>query len=301
MRRPVVGANPPATDETMSIQWYPGHMTKARREIATAMKTQDVVIEVLDARMPRASANPLLAAIRGDKPCIVVLSKSDLADAAVTDAWIRHFESSEAHTSGRVVALALSTTKLGDARRRIPALCHKLVTLQNERRIRAMIVGVPNVGKSTLINTLMERTVVKASNVPAVTKVQHQVVLASGIALLDNPGILWPKIEDERAALRLALCGSIPDTAIHSDTVALFAAETLMDRYPQLVLTRYKLPSLPASPMDLLHEIGRRRGGLRAGGHIDLDTASRVLIQDFRSGTLGPISLEIPATSSRAE
>jgi len=285
------------------MNWYPGHMTKARREIAEAMPANDVVIEVLDARMPGSSENPVLTELRRHKPCIKVLCKSDLADPDATGAWLKHFEGRALRTfeggliEGKVVALALSHTRPNDARTQIPALCKQLAPSRATpgKSVRALVVGIPNVGKSTLINTLMERKVAKVGDEPAVTKAKQRVVLKSGMALSDNPGIMWPKIDDESTSLRLAFGGAIPDSAIDYETVALFGAGWLLERYPASLLARYKLAELPGSPMALLEEIARRRGGLRAGGALDLHKASDVLIHDFRSGALGRISLEWPA------
>lgn len=284
----------------MSIQWFPGHMTKARREIAESMKDQDVIIEVLDARMPRASENPLLASLRRGKPCIKVLSKSDLADPSVTAAWLRHFETERTEPTverpeGTVVAVALRKDDLAEARRRIPELCKRIAAPRSgTRALHAMIVGIPNVGKSTLINTLMGRKVAVAADKAAVTKQQQLVVLANGIALRDNPGIMWPKLEDADAALRLALAGAIPESAADPREVALFAAAMLMSEHPDVLLQRYKLDALPETPDAMLETIGRKRGKLRAGGVVDLAAASAELIQAYRSGALGPMSLESP-------
>ncbi|WP_437735669.1 ribosome biogenesis GTPase YlqF [Sorangium sp. So ce1335] len=286
----------------MSIQWYPGHMTKARRAIAESMPSQDVIIEVLDARMPRASENPVVAELRGQKPCIKVLNKSDLADPAVTKAWLRHLEaehpapSSGSPPGGQVLAIAIAASQSSEARRRIPELCKRLVPPKNGpgKVVRAMIVGIPNVGKSTLINTLMERKVAKVGDEPAVTKSQQLVTLKSGMAISDNPGILWPKIDDEAASFRLAVGGAIPDTAIDYQSVALFAAGYFLRRYPELLAARYKLAELPETAAALIEEIGRRRGCLRSGGAVDLHKASDILVHDFRAGRLGRISLEEP-------
>lgn len=274
----------------MSLQWYPGHMTKARRELAALMPSQDVVIEVLDARLPAASSNPIVTELRGDKPCIKVLTKSDLADPEVTAAWVRHFAAEP-----RVMAFASTTSRPQDTRKRIAELCKGLALHRGpDKPVRALIAGVPNVGKSTLINTLMNRPVAKVGDKPAVTKVQQRVVLASGMTITDSPGLMWPKIEDEAGAFRLAFAGSIPDTAIDYVTIAMFGARLLLNRYAALVAARYKLDPAPRKPEDLLTEIGRRRGGLRAGGVVDLQKAAEILVHDFRDGAIGAISLETP-------
>ena len=264
------------------------------------MPSQDVVIEVLDARMPAASENPVVTELRRQKPCIKVLSKSDLADPEVTGAWLRHFEARAPSREGRPgrgrSRSPSGPTGQAEIETRIPELCKRLALHPSgpSKTVRAMIVGIPNVGKSTLINTLMERKVAKVGDEPAVTKAQQQVMLKNGMTLSDNPGILWPKIEDDAASLRLALGGALPDTALDYESVALFGAEFLLERYPDLLRARYKLTELPAAASALLVEIGRRRGGLRSGGVVDLHKAADVLIHDFRSGALGRISLEAP-------
>jgi ribosome biogenesis GTPase A len=278
----------------MSLQWYPGHMTKARRELAALMPSQDVVIEVLDARLPRASTNPVVAELRGDKPAIKVLSKSDLADPAATRAWIAHLE---AEPGVRVIATTKDRPQV--TRQRITELCRELAAHRApDKIVRALIAGVPNVGKSTLVNTLMNRVVAKVGDKPAVTKAQQLVTLPGGIHLTDSPGLMWPKIEDEPAAFRLALAGSIPDTAIDHLTIAMFGAEYLLARYPHLLVARYKLAAAPADAEAVLRELGRRRGALRPGGVIDLHKASELLIHELRSGALGAISLETPGATA---
>jgi len=273
----------------MSIQWYPGHMTKARRELAAAMPLQDLIIEVLDARLPGASENPVIAELRSNKPCLKVLSKSDLADEPITEEWLRHFESRT-----NVLALAIRSDRGAEARKRIAELSQRLST---RKPLRALIVGIPNAGKSTLINTLMNRTVAVVGDKPAVTKAQQQVVLKDGMVLWDTPGMMWPKIEDESASLRLALAGSIPDTAIDYLNVATFAARLFLERYPERLVARFKLETTPPSAHELIAAVGRRRGCLRSGGIVDLHKASEILIHEFRSGGLGRISLETPRDS----
>lgn len=275
----------------MPIQWYPGHMTKARRVIAEMMPSQDVVIEVLDARMPAASANPVVTELRRAIPCVKVLSKSDLADPAVTEAWLRHLQGDLG-----VLAVATSLAKAAEARSRIPALCERLSlrTRGPDKPLRAVIVGIPNVGKSSLINTLMGRDVAAVSDKPAVTRELQRVTLPNGMLLSDNPGLLWPKIQDDAATMRLALGGAIPDTAIEYESVGLFAARLLLERHPGLVAARYRLDAPPATAEALLDQIGRRRGCLRSGGTVDLYKAADILVHEFRAGKLGRISLEDP-------
>lgn len=285
----------------MSIQWFPGHMTKAKKVLAESMPKQDLVIEVLDARMPRASANPLITELRTHKPCIKVLSKTDLADPAVTAAWIRALESTHgAKTKVRVAAI--TTQRQAETRKLIETLSKQLVARgpNSVRPIRAMIVGVPNVGKSTLINTLKNRKVAKVGDEPAVTKSTQIVELDSGMVLTDHPGLMWPDLTNQEGAYRLAIAHSIPSTAIDFEEIALFAGRFFMERYPKLLEARYGITERFEDPRALLEAIGRRRGSLRAGG-IDIHKAADVLLNDFRSGKLGRISLESPEPETPTE
>ena len=284
----------------MSIQWYPGHMAKARKALAEAIPGEDVIIEVLDARAPRASQNPVLAELRGAKPCVRVLAKSDLADPEVTRAWLVALTTPPSESNvGRVVAMAATTTRPGETRARVLALCKELSprTVAGKTRARAtrvIVVGVPNVGKSTLINTLAGRRVAKVGDEPAVTKAKQQGILDEDVVLSDNPGILWPKLEDDAAAYRLALAGALPDTALDYESVAHFGAAFLLERYPESLRARYGLTSIPDGAEEVLLAIGRRRGCIRAGGVIDLHKAADILIHDFRGGLLGKVTLEAP-------
>ena len=275
----------------MLIQWYPGHMTKARRELAAAMPSQDLLLEVLDARLPASSENPVVAQLRGDKPCIKLLCKADLADPTITEDWLHYFASRQSGR-GRVLVAALSSSRPAETRARVEELCRQLSSRQP---LRAMIVGVPNVGKSTLINTLMNCVVATVGDKPAVTKARQQVVLKSGMVIWDSPGLMWPKIENEAVSLRLAFAGSIPDTAVDCFDAASFGARFLLERYPERLLSRFKLTELPTTAEALIAAIGRRRGSLRSGGAIDLHKAAEALVHEFRSGGLGRISLETPS------
>ena len=278
----------------MTLQWYPGHMTKARRELAALMPSQDIVIEVLDARLPGSSSNPVVHELRRDKPCVKVLTKADLADPEVTRAWIHKFEAEP-----NVTAFASSSSRAAETRKRLFALTkHAAQHRGPDKHPRALICGVPNVGKSTLINILVKHAVAKVGDKPAVTKEQQQVKLDSGMVVTDSPGLMWPKIEDEIGAFRLAFAGSIPDTAIDYLTIGMFGAQFVLAHYAPLVVARYKLPVTPASPEALLTEIGRRRGGLRPGGKVDLHKAAEIFVHEFRAGVIGPISLERPGTLS---
>lgn len=277
----------------MTIQWYPGHMNKARRAIAEALPTKDVVLEVLDARMPRASENPVLSELCKNKPRVKVLCKSDLADPAATEAWLRFLEDPEQ----RLAAIALTTARPAEMRKKLPELCQRLAPNRTGpgKAVRVMVVGIPNVGKSTLINTLMERKVAKVGDEPAVTKSQQLVTLKSGMMLSDNPGILWPRSDtDSASTMRLALGGAVPDVVMDYESVGLFAAEFFARRYPDALRARFKLDALPETPLETLTLIGKKRGCIRAGGVVDLHKAGDVLVHEFRQGTLGRISLERP-------
>jgi ribosome biogenesis GTPase A len=277
----------------MPIQWYPGHMNSARRAIAEALPSKDVLLEVLDARMPAASANPVLTELRQDKPCLKILSKSDLADPDLTRAWVRHFESETSR--GKVIAIALTRTRPAETRARVAEICKQLAPNRaaSNKSVRAMVVGIPNVGKSTLINTLMERKVTKVGDEPAVTKGQQLVTLKNGMTLSDNPGILWPSMGGT-ATMRLALGGAIPDTVMDYESVALFAAEFFLSRYPTLLRAHFRLDPTLLSATEVLEGIGRKRGCLRSGGIVDMHKAGDILVHAFRAGTLGRISLEAP-------
>ncbi len=275
----------------MLIQWYPGHMHKAGKEIKEILPQVDLVIEVLDARIPFSSQNPMLAGLRGDKPCIKVLSKSDLADPEVTQQWQTYLEQEH-----RVKTLALSTEQ-PEKTRQLPELCHKMLPNKagGDKPIHTLIMGIPNVGKSTLINILAGRMIAKTGNEPAITKTQQRIDIGHDIILLDTPGMLWPNVENKNSGYRLATTGAIKDTAISHDAVAFFAAEYLLQHYPDLLQARFQLEPLPQSEQELMAAIGKKRGCLRSGGHIEMDKVAKILLSELRAGTIGRISLETPA------
>lgn len=274
----------------MSINWYPGHMHKARKKMQEAMPQIDVVIEVLDARIPYSSGNPLVEALREGRPCVKILNKMDLADPELTAQWINHFE----HEHG-VKALTFSKQKKAEIKP-ILALCKRLAPNRNKeyKPVRTMIMGIPNVGKSTLINIMAGRTIAKVGNEPAVTKSQQKIRMENGILLSDTPGILWPRMHENDCGYRLAVTGAVKNTAIEYEDIAMFAAGYLLDAYPEALSLRYKFKKLPVTADQLIVEIGKKRGGLRPGGRIDLHKASEVLLHDIRAGSLGRISLESP-------
>ena len=274
----------------MQIQWYPGHMHKASKEIKEALPGIDCLIEILDARIPYSSQNPMLAQLRGDKPTIRVLNKTDLADAQLTLAWQSYFEQEQA-----VRTLAV-TQQQPDKIKQIMSLCAKLLPEKTEANkvIRTMIMGIPNVGKSTIINTLAGRSIAKTGNEPAVTKQQQRINLKNNIVLSDTPGVLWPNVENRHSGYRLAVTGAIKDTAFQHDDIALFALEYLQQAYPQLLQQRYGLETVPADASEWLESIGRKRGCLRAGKQVDSDKAAKVFLTELRAGTLGGITFETP-------
>ena len=279
----------------MSINWFPGHMNKATREIHDILPKVDLIIEVVDARLPYSSANPVIENFRADKPCLKLLSKSDLADPAVTAQWLEHLQQDP-----KVRALAITTQK-PDPIRKLADTCKQMVNKKIDRAttITALITGIPNVGKSTLINTLAGRPVAKAGNEPAVTQRQQRIELGGGLILIDSPGILWPKIENAASGYRLALSGAIKATAMQEDDVALYAAEYFMQAYPELMKERFKLDTLPNEGVPMLETIGKQRGCLGRGGHVDFDRTAALLINEFRSGKLGQITLETPAMAEK--
>jgi len=274
----------------MSINWYPGHMHKAQKEIKNRLPEVDMFIEVLDARIPYSSENPMLASIRGDKPCIKILNKTDLAESNKTKDWQDYLELNK---NTKTLALNLNQPNKSE---QIFALCQKLVPNKGTKisPITCLITGIPNVGKSTLINTLAGRTIAKTGNEPAVTQTQQRIDLGNNIILFDTPGLLWPKVENEDSGYRLAVTGAIKDTAIDYDDIAYYAAAHFLKNHLDALMERYSLEEPPKDETALLEAIGKKRGALVSGGRIDLNKTSAIFIHDYRSGTLGRVTLETP-------
>ena len=297
----------------MAISWYPGHMHKANKEMAALIKDIDVVIEVLDARMPQASSNPMLKAMRKGKPCLHVLNKADLANPHVTREWLDYFNAQP---------LAYAATSSKDKRLEtsdVLFLCQKLMRKVNASKpvveevepsnpdaaaLRAwkkknhknqvLIVGIPNVGKSSIMNQLLGKKIARTGNEPAITKGQQRVRLNDNWFLVDTPGVLWPKLEDQEAAYRLALSGAIRSTAMEFAEVALFAAKTLIQQFPERLKERYKLETLPDESETFLRELAIARGCVRKNKDIDWNRVAELVINDYRAGRFGPMSLERP-------
>ena len=279
-----------------SLQWYPGHMRKAERLIRENLKLVDVVIELLDARIPISSANPVLREIMEGKPHLIVLNKTDLADEAATRAWVRYF------SVQRITAIPVDAVKGRGTKELVQAIakCAKPKTDKlvqhgaKARAARCMILGIPNVGKSSLINRLSGGNKTKVENRPGVTRAKQWIRIGAQLELLDMPGILWPKFEDQQAALHLAFTGAISDNAYDVASVVLLLLDKLCVKYPSNLRERYRFEGELPNGAELLEEIGRKRGCLRAGSKIDYEKAEQIVLTDFRSGCLGRITLDVP-------
>ena len=282
--------------EEMNIQWYPGHMTKPRRQIEADLKQVDAVCEIVDARIPMSSRNPDIDAICGSKPRILVLNRMDLADPNTTKQWAAYFKKK----GMSVIATDCKTRKgIGDFVPAARAACAEKLERDAKRGmnrpLRVMVVGIPNVGKSTLINQISGRKGAKAENRPGVTRGKQWVTVDSGLQLLDTPGILWPKFEDPEVGMMLAYTGAVKEGVIDLEELACRLMELLHKYYPQTLLERYKVDAPADIPGWQLVEIaGRNRGFLVSGGEVNTERMSKVLLDEFRSGKLGKFTLEMP-------
>lgn len=274
----------------MALHWFPGHMHKALKEIKESVSQVDILIEVLDARIPYSSENPELAKIRGDKPCIKILNKFDLADPDITAQWQEYLEQER-----NVKTITTSSDNPGNSKQ-IMDLIRSACAQKNAsvKSINAMISGIPNVGKSTLINILADRIIAKTGNEPAVTKSQQRINLGSGIVLFDTPGVLWPKPENPNSIYRLASSGAVKNTAMEFDDVGFYAADYLIKAYPDVMKERYKLDDLPETEIEFLEAAAKKRGAIMAGGRVNLHKICEVLLTELQSGKLGRVTLETP-------
>ena len=290
----------------MDIQWYPGHMTKTRRMIQADLKLVDLVAEVIDARIPISSRNPDIDELVGDKPRLIILNRADQADPEQTRAWTRWFKT-------RGYAVLDTDSKPGGGVNQFSAVIKDALKEQIARwrekgqvgrPVRVMVVGVPNVGKSTFINKVARRKSAKAGDRPGVTRGKQWVAVDAGLDLLDTPGILWPKFVDQTVGRNLAFTGAIKDEVMDAETLACYLMETLAERYPQALLERYKLELPPRAQdeetgglsygYDLLERAARKRGFLISGGELDTERMAKVLLDEFRAGRLGRFTLETP-------
>ena len=287
-----------------NINWYPGHMKKTRELIADNLKLVDMVIEVIDARIPRSSRNPIIDELIAGKPRIIALNKKDLADPEETRKWIRCLstESTECVEVNCMTGdgirklfqvMAREQTRLHEERqKRREQNGGAGIPVKSEKPLRLMIVGVPNVGKSSLINRLTGKKSTQTGDRPGVTKGKQWLTLSGGMQLLDTPGILWPKFEDQSVGLALAYCGSIRDEILDIADLALALIGELQENYPELLMERYKLDELPENPLETMEQIAVKRGFILPGKRIDYERCARTVLDEFRRGAIGTITLE---------
>ena len=275
----------------MAIQWFPGHMHLTKKAIEERIKEIDVVIELLDARLPGSSANPMLAGLTGAKPTLKVLNKQDLADPARTALWLAHYN---AQAGTRAIGLDASISTPAKA---LVDACHALAPTRGSmvKPMRVLICGIPNVGKSTLINTLTGKRATKTGDEAGITKIEQRLVLADGFYLWDTPGMLWPRIIVAKSGYNLAASGAIGRNAFNEEEVALELLDYLIQAYPDLLEARYKIKLAPGiTDEQLLEEIGRKRGAVLSKGRVNLQKAAEIVIYEFRAATLGRVTLETP-------
>ena len=278
----------------MRIQWFPGHMTAAKKKAEEALETNDLVIEVLDARIPGSSTNPMIDTIRKgrQRPCLKILNKSDLADPKITKDWLDYF-----NAMPKTKAISISAKSKGDIKKILP-LCAKLAPHRNSsiKPLRMLIMGVPNVGKSTIINAIHYKKIAKVGNEPAVTKQQQRIIINASMILTDTPGMMWPKISNAIDGYYLAASHTIGINAYDEVETALFLLNTIKDNYSNLLVKKYKIDQPFPQDEDFLLMLAKKRGFIIKGGEMDIYKAATTLLNDYRQGILGSISLESPVT-----
>lgn len=280
----------------MNIQWYPGHMTKTRRQMEQDIRLVDAVCEIVDARIPLASRNPDIDSICGGKPRLMVLNRIDMADPDMTKRWAKYFRDQGMLVLETDCKNRKGTNQFAPAvRELLKDKIQKYAEKGQNRTLRVMVVGIPNVGKSTFINQVAGRKSAKAENRPGVTRGKQWITVERGLELLDTPGILWPKFEDPEVGLKLAYTGAVKDNVVDVETLAVHLMELLGRQYPQALEARYKI-TVPedAQGYELLEAAGRKRGMLISGGEVDTERMSRVLLEEYRSVKLGRFTLEVP-------
>lgn len=281
----------------MTIQWFPGHMAKAKRQVQEKLKLIDLVIELTDARIPQSSRNPMVDEMVGQKPRLLLLNKADMADDRVTAQWVEYYQQQG------IQALPINALQ-NKGKQQIIQACQDIMKdkhdrlrakgIVNPRAIRALILGIPNVGKSTLINRLASKNIAKTGDKPGVTKAQQWIKVGKTLELLDTPGILWPKFEDQEVGQRLAVTGAIKDELLDFQEVAQFALTYMSTQYTDKLKERYQLSEIPEEIGQLFDEIGRKRGCIVSGGYVDHDKAAEVVLRDVRSCKIGNLSFEKP-------
>ncbi len=275
-----------------NINWYPGHMKKTRELIKENLKLVDAVIEVLDARLPISSSNPVIDELVKDKKRIILLNKYDLSDSVITEKWI------QVYRKKGITAIPMNSVS-GDGLKQLVHILDELNEQINEkgkriRPLRVMIVGIPNVGKSSLINRFAGKRSARIGNKPGVTRGKQWISIKGNIQLLDTPGILWPKFEDQQTALKLAFVGSIKDEILNIEDIAFKFVEFLQMNYPKLLKERYKLEDLKNTPLEIMDDVCMKRGFIRSGGKNDYERVSKTIMDEYRSGKIGKISIEKP-------
>ena len=283
--------------EDFKIQWFPGHMTKAKRMMESQIKLVDVVVEMLDARIPRSSTNPMLINVLGNKPKVIALNKTDMADSAKTDLWMQKLKNSGLPVckvdcaTGKGVKQLISMIQVAAK----PVIDKWLKKGVRNRSVRVMIVGIPNVGKSTLINRLVGKNKVVAADKPGVTRGQQWITIAKGLELLDTPGVLWPKFEDPEVGFCLAATGAIKEDVFDREQATELLIDRLMQRYPEELKTKYAVEFENSDDVRaVITKIATSRGCIKAGGVLDLDRVIQTVLRDFRSGRLGRFTLDEP-------
>lgn len=285
-----------AESNQYNIQWFPGHMAKAKREISQMMKLVDLVIELKDARIPYSSTNPMINEIIGNKPRLILLNKSDMADKSITKKWIDYYK------KNNIIALDIDSITGYNIKNIIP---YAKIVLSDEFKkreakgikktsIRAMILGIPNVGKSTLINKLAKRKAVNVGDKPGVTKTQSWIKISPELDLLDTPGILWPKFEDKEVGIKLAMCGSIKDDILDLEALSINSLDYLKENYPDNLKNRYNLEDISISSNELLEVIANKRGCILKGGIPDLERVEKLIMNELRDLKIGRMSYEKP-------